>query len=58
MQLLRRIRNIINIIVDWFYKPFARFIPHETFKYAATGGANMLLDIFIYFVSYNFILLV
>lgn len=28
----------------------------QTFRYLALGGSNMLLDIFLYFISYNFIL--
>lgn len=28
----------------------------RTFRYVACGGSNMLLDIFIYYISYNFIL--
>lgn len=28
----------------------------QTFRYAACGGGNTALDIFIYFISYNFIL--
>ena len=28
----------------------------QTFRYAACGGGNTLLDIFIYFISYNFVL--
>jgi putative flippase GtrA len=31
-------------------------MPIRTFRYAACGGANMMLDIFIYYISYNFIL--
>ena len=31
-------------------------MPLQTFRYAACGGSNTLLDIFIYFISYNFIL--
>jgi putative flippase GtrA len=31
-------------------------MPMQTFRYAACGGGNTLLDIFLYFVSYNFIL--
>ena len=30
-------------------------MPIQTFRYAACGGANTLLDIFIYFISYNYI---
>jgi len=42
--------------VLWFYPPFKRFMPLQTFKYAATGGANTSLDIFLYFIFYNFVL--
>lgn len=31
-------------------------MPLQTFRYAVCGGSNMLLDIVIYFISYNFIL--
>jgi putative flippase GtrA len=31
-------------------------MPMQTFRYAACGGGNTLLDIFLYFISYNFIL--
>ena len=31
-------------------------MPEQTFKYAATGGANTVLDIFLYFIFYNFVL--
>jgi putative flippase GtrA len=31
-------------------------MPLQTFRYIACGGANTLIDILIYFVSYNYIL--
>ncbi len=31
-------------------------MPLSTFRYAICGGSNMLIDILIYFVSYNYIL--
>jgi putative flippase GtrA len=31
-------------------------MPLQTFRYAVCGGSNMVLDIFIYYISYNFIL--
>lgn len=49
------IRWIDNLIL-WFYPPFKRLMPLQTFKYAATGGANTALDIFLYFIFYNFVL--
>lgn len=53
---LRKIRQLIIRIIDFFYQPFDGYIPLETFRYAATGGFNTVLDIFLYFVFYNFIL--
>lgn len=46
---------ILNILA-FFYKPFEKFIPFQTFRYVACGGGNTVLDILIYFISYNFIL--
>jgi len=31
-------------------------MPVRTFRYAVCGGGNMLVDIIIYYISYNFIL--
>jgi putative flippase GtrA len=56
ISLARKIRNIIIALIDWFYSPFSRFIPLETFRYGATGGLNTMFDIFLYFVFYNFVL--
>ena len=49
-------QNTIRQFIDQFYSPFKRLMPLSTFRYAACGGGNMLLDIFIYYISYNFIL--
>ena len=31
-------------------------MPLQTFRYAVCGGSNMVLDILVYYISYNFIL--
>jgi putative flippase GtrA len=49
------VQLIINII-DFFYPPFRSILDRKTFRYLACGGGNTLLDILLYFVSYNFIL--
>lgn len=49
-------KEFINTTLDLLYLPFRRLMPMQTFRYAACGGGNTLLDIFIYFISYNFIL--
>jgi len=56
IRFLRKIRDLIIRIIDWFYFPFLRFIPIEIFRYGATGGTNMILDIFLYFIFYRYIL--
>jgi putative flippase GtrA len=50
------IRSLIIQTIDFFYTPFQDIIPLETFRYAATGGFNTVLDISLYFVCYNFVL--
>src|ERR1700748_1532010 len=42
--------------IDFFYPPFNKLMPVQTFRYAACGGANTLLDIFVFFITFNFIL--
>ena len=52
----KSLRVLIIQAIDLFYTPFQTLIPIETFRYAATGGFNTLLDISLYFICYNFIL--
>ena len=35
-------------VLDFFYPIFKRFMPLQTYRYAACGGANTLLDIFLF----------
>ncbi|MBH2004680.1 MAG: GtrA family protein [Sphingobacteriia bacterium] len=51
------VSNLILETVDLFYPVFRRFMPLQTYRYAACGGFNTALDICLFFVSYNFILL-
>ncbi|MEO6894372.1 MAG: GtrA family protein [Ginsengibacter sp.] len=46
----------IIALIDFFYPPFKKLMPEQTFRYAVCGGSNMLLDIFLFYVSFNFIL--
>ena len=56
VYMAKHIQLQIIQIIDFFYSPFRKLIPLETFRYAATGGFNTALDIFLYFICYNFIL--
>ncbi|HEX5025170.1 MAG TPA: GtrA family protein [Agriterribacter sp.] len=49
-------KKLIIAILDYFYIPFQKMIDRQTFRYIACGGGNTLLDIVVYFVTYNFIL--
>lgn len=48
-------RKFIHSFIEFFYFDFFRFIPLQTFKYLACGGSTAMADLFIYFISYNFI---
>ena len=48
--------QIITKIVDFFYRPFSKYIPQQLFRYAACGGGNMVLDWVLYFLIYNFVI--
>ena len=54
--MLQQVRHIILGIIDFFHRPFRRWINERTFRYLACGGSNQLFYIFLYFISYNYIL--
>ena len=43
-------------LIDFFYPPFRRIMPLQTFRYAVCGGSNTLLGLCIYTVTFKFIL--
>jgi putative flippase GtrA len=49
------LRKLLNNFIEFFYFPIFKFIPLQTFKYLACGGSMAVLDLVIYFISYNFI---
>jgi putative flippase GtrA len=49
-------RDLILPIIDFFYPPFKRLMNLQTFRYAASGGGNVLLGFLTYFVSFKYIL--
>jgi putative flippase GtrA len=54
--LLSKARHIIVGLIDYFHKPFARFIPEQTFRYLACGGSNTVLNWVVYSLSFNVVL--
>jgi putative flippase GtrA len=53
---LNFVRNTILKVIDFFHPLFRRWIPIQTFRYIACGGGVTVLGLFIFFVSYNFLL--
>ena len=53
---MNKLAQIITRIIDFFYRPFAKWIPEQVFRYAACGGGNMVLDWVLYFLVYNFVI--
>ena len=52
---MQGLSQIITKIIDFFYRPFSKYVPQQLFRYAACGGGNMVLDWVLYFVVYNFV---
>ncbi len=50
--------RVITGAIDWFYfAPFTKLMPRQTFRYAACGALNyIVLDPLLYAIIYNFIL--
>ena len=53
---MQTIPQIITKIVDFFYRPFQKYLPQQLFTYAVCGGGNMVLDWVLYFLLYNFVI--
>lgn len=53
---MRKLSERITRIIDLFYiKPLRKIIPQQTFRYAACGGANMLLGYIIYYILFHYV---
>ncbi len=42
--------------IDFFYPIFERFMPKNTYRYLFSGGSGFILDVLVYWVSFNLIL--
>ena len=50
---LHHIRDLILPIIDFFYPPFRRVFSRQTFRYAASGGGNVLIGFLVYSLSFE-----
>ncbi len=49
-------KDKIIAFIDFFYPPFRKFMPEQTFRYAVCGGGNTVLGLLVYFISYQYVL--
>ncbi len=47
--------NLITAVIDFFYIPFRKVVPLQTFRYAACGGGNTVLGFLLYSLSFKFL---
>lgn len=59
-SLMNRIHEIVRAfilsVIDFFYPFFKKFMPLQTFRYAACGGGNTLLDFSLFVLVQDIIL--
>jgi putative flippase GtrA len=55
-QHIHSVRDLVLPLIDFFYPPFRKLLPLQTFRYAASGGINTLLGLTLYYIAYKYIL--
>lgn len=53
---MKKFAQILTKIIDFFHRPFDKWISEQLFRYAACGGGNLVLDWLLYFLIYNFVI--
>jgi putative flippase GtrA len=48
-------KNKIIAFIDFFYPPFRKLMPEQTFRYAACGGANTVLGLALFKILLVFV---
>ncbi len=52
----KSIGKSITKMVDFFYPPFSKYMSIRLFRYAVTGGSNLVFDWILFFLTFHFIL--
>lgn len=55
-KLFAQVAHVLLAIIDFFYPPFRTVLPLQTFRYAASGGGNVVLGFLVYSLSYSCLL--
>ena len=53
---MKKVAHVITAVIDFFQRPFDRWVSKELFRYAACGGGNLVFDWLLYFLIYNFVI--
>ncbi|MFC2111045.1 GtrA family protein [Bacteroidota bacterium] len=53
---LEKLQQALIGLINLIHRPFEKIVPALTFRYAVCGGANTVFDIFLYYLTYNFVL--
>ena len=53
---MNKLAHVITAVIDFFQRPFDRWVSKELFRYAACGGGNLVFDWLLYFLIYNFVI--
>ena len=48
-------KKLFTDFIHFFYPPFRKIMPLQTFRYAVCGGSNAMFGLFTYFVGYQYI---
>ena len=48
-------KNVIISFIDFFYPPFRKLMPEQTFRYAACGGGNTVLGLMLFKILLVFV---
>lgn len=48
-------KNTITSFIDFFYPPFKKLMPLQTFRYAACGGFNMVLGFLLFTGTFHLV---
>ncbi len=49
-------QKTLILVIDSLYFLVKRFLPLKTYRYGVCGGSNVVLDMCLYFLCYNFVL--
>lgn len=48
-------KQTIISLIDFFYPPFKKLMPLQTFRYAACGGGNTVLGIAVFYIFHEYV---